>query len=381
VVVRRTEKNESEIESHNELVYLEEVAGAFDHTWDGPANQERFFRRAEETGGAMSSPTEQLFQSRPGVDNHLWGIVLAGGEGRRLQPFIKTFYGQNYPKQYCAIVGTRSMLRHTLDRVERLFVRQQILTVVNRTHLPYALIDLAGRPVDTLVVQPCGRETAPGILLPLLRIWRRDSSAVVAIFPSDHFIIEEGRFMEHVVAGCRFAESFPGYLLSLAIRPDEAKTGYGWIERGELVASRSGYECYSVRRFLEKPDLETTRSLHAGGSLCNTMTMIGEVRTFLDIFRVCTPDLFTAFTHIARSIGTPEEAEVIEATFGSIPSLNFSSSVLQQIPERLGVIPVRDVYWSDWGEEHRIRADFERFGYAFPQVTPDDHFVPVHALP
>src|SRR5262245_26114855 len=102
--------------------------------------------------------------------NHLWGIVLAGGNGMRLQPFIKELYGVALPKQYCALTGTRSMLRHTIDRARMLIPRQQLVTVVNKSHLQYAEEQLSDQPADTVVVQPMCRETGPGILLPLVHI-------------------------------------------------------------------------------------------------------------------------------------------------------------------------------------------------------------------
>src|SRR6266849_939612 len=69
---------------------------------------------------------------------HFWGIVLAGGEGRRLREYIRSRFGHERPKQYCVFTGTRSMLRHTIDRAQRLIPRERLLTVINRNHLKYA---------------------------------------------------------------------------------------------------------------------------------------------------------------------------------------------------------------------------------------------------
>src|SRR5947208_182725 len=63
-------------------------------------------------------------------NRHFWGIVLAGGEGKRLQEFIRSRFGHQHPKQYCVFTGTRSMLRHTLDRSNRLVPRERLLTII-----------------------------------------------------------------------------------------------------------------------------------------------------------------------------------------------------------------------------------------------------------
>ena len=94
-------------------------------------------------------------------NNHVWGIILAGGEGKRLQSFIRTRYGSNSPKQYCAFTGTRSMLRHTIDRAERFIRPEQLVTIVSKQHVRYAQEQLSDRPSWSIIVQPFNRETGP----------------------------------------------------------------------------------------------------------------------------------------------------------------------------------------------------------------------------
>jgi mannose-1-phosphate guanylyltransferase len=103
----------------------------------------------------------------------VWGIILAGGEGKRLQPFIRSEYGSVAPKHYCVFTGTRSMLRHTIDRAEMLIPPERLLTIVNKDHLGYVHEQLADRPLGTIIIQPFKRETGPAILYPLLEVYQR----------------------------------------------------------------------------------------------------------------------------------------------------------------------------------------------------------------
>ena len=64
----------------------------------------------------------------------LWSIVLAGGEGERLKPFVQRWLGRHRPKQYCTFIGTRSMFQHTLDRADQITAPKNKVTVVGRTH-------------------------------------------------------------------------------------------------------------------------------------------------------------------------------------------------------------------------------------------------------
>jgi mannose-1-phosphate guanylyltransferase len=104
------------------------------------------------------------------------------------------------PKQYLNFIGKRSMLEHTLERAEKLIPAPNILTVIAREHLKFAEVrrQIAARPQECIIVQPENKDTGPGILLPLMHLHKRNPAAVVTIFPSDHFILEERVFMQHV---------------------------------------------------------------------------------------------------------------------------------------------------------------------------------------
>ena len=103
-------------------------------------------------------------------DRLLHGIVLAAGEGKRLQRYVQEMRGKALPKQYVNLIGSRSMLEHTFHRAEKLIPAERLLTVVSRRHLLRADVcrQLASRPRETLIVQPANKETGPGILLPLM---------------------------------------------------------------------------------------------------------------------------------------------------------------------------------------------------------------------
>ena len=58
--------------------------------------------------------------NRGSEKDNLWSIVLAGGEGERLKPFVQKWLGRHKPKQYCTFIGTRSMFQHTLDRADQI---------------------------------------------------------------------------------------------------------------------------------------------------------------------------------------------------------------------------------------------------------------------
>jgi mannose-1-phosphate guanylyltransferase len=289
----------------------------------------------------------------------LWGIVLAGGEGTRVRALLQRLCGGRGIKQFCAVIGRRSMLEHTLARVERLIPRERIIVVVSADHRPEAAAQLAQWPADNIIYQPTNRDTAPGILLPLAYVSHRDPLATVALFPSDHFILEEERFMASVQQAVAETQRFPHELTLLGMTPDQAEEGYGWIEP---AGEERGRATRAVRGFWEKPSLSCAQELLERGALWNTFVCVARAATVWEMTREAAPKLYDSFMAIRRALGHARADQVIECVYRLLCPVNFSTEVCERLPARLRVLPVPDVGWSDWGSVERIGDTLQRLG-------------------
>jgi mannose-1-phosphate guanylyltransferase len=292
--------------------------------------------------------------------SNLWGIILAGGEGIRLRNLVRKIYGYDRPKQYCTFVGTRSLLKHTIDRASMIISPKKLKIVVNKDHSEFLDDEIKGMPQIDLVEQPIQKETGAGIVLPMLKVFYEDPESTVALFPSDHFIIGESRFMGYVEKATKFVDDNPEMIVMLGIHTDRSETGYGWIEPESIINDTYGARFFSVRRFWEKPSKNVTTFLVEKGCLVNTFVLIGKSKTFLYHANRNMPDLFKAFAPIRSMIGTPFEKIMINRIYKYLPSHNFSKCVLENISRSLAVMEVNDVYWSDWGEEYRVNQDLDK---------------------
>jgi len=294
------------------------------------------------------------------------GIILAGGEGRRLIPFILRLRGEVLPKQYVNFIGSRSMLEHTLLRAGRLMPPERLFIVVNQHHLAHAEVrrQLSGRPRGTVVVQPENKETGPGLILPLLHVYRRYPDSTVTIFPSDHFIVGEEHFMAHVDLACQEVEQHPSFVVMLGIEPSGPETEYGYILSRKETQERAPRIIRRVARFIEKPECHIARELIQRGGLWNSMVITFKIKTMLDLIERTAPLLHSSFEQIREVVGTWRETNVVRESYAKMKAVNFSKEVLEAIPPDhsapLLVLPVRGVFWSDWGSEERISSVIRR---------------------
>ncbi len=293
---------------------------------------------------------------------NVWSIVLAGGDGVRTKEFIRRWLGHEKPKQYCTFVGSRSMFQHTLDRAAKLTPWERVVVVAARHHQYEVWPQLDGRPAGMVLWQPKNVDTAAGIFLPLTFILAHDPEATVVIYPSDHFISPEDSFLSAVKQAVQGSTGLGGRPILLAAKPDSLELEYGWIKPGRVLGRIGKAAIQAVQTFLEKPDEGTVREARATGSLWNTMVLVAKGKELWRLGWKCFPEMMSLFERLKKTIATAEELRVLDAIYDAMPRRNFSSHLLQCASDRLAVMEMRDVLWSDWGNPERILSSLEKFG-------------------
>ena len=281
-------------------------------------------------------------------------VVLAGGDGMRLRPLTERWLGRHVPKQYCTFAGTRSMLDHTLDRAARLCDPSRILTVVGRHHRD-VLRTRASRATDgAFIEQPANLDTAPGVLLGLVHAMHRDPDATLVVFPSDHFVYPEWRFVAKVQVAIQAAERLGDRILLLGAAPTDIEDEYGWIVPSDDLGRQPAHRVFAVESFVEKPGPAEAARLYERGALWNTLVLVARARTLWELACERLPGLTPFFSVLQAAIGTRREARVLDEVYETMPRVNFSSELLERASDRIAVQSLDGVLWNDWGQPARI---------------------------
>jgi mannose-1-phosphate guanylyltransferase len=291
--------------------------------------------------------------------NNLSAIVLAGGDGSRVQSFLSALCGGTGVKQFCTIIGDRSMLQQTIDRARTLVSTERILVSLNSRHRREAGAQLADLPEENLIFQPVNLDTTAGILLPLAHVSHRDPDSVVTVFPSDHFIRDEKSFIDSVTKAVREVEKHPDALVLLGVAPEGPDEGYGWIEASGVQGAEESLE---VCAFWEKPDAKHARRLMLRGSLWNTFVFAARAEVLWKMVSLAAPEPYCIFSTIRLMLPDDHARSVIEFAYRALRPMSFSSAILSQCISHLRVVRVPPVGWSDWGTKERILASLQEIG-------------------
>lgn len=268
--------------------------------------------------------------------------------------------GDERPKQFCSVLGRQTLLEETQHRAVLELAPARTLYVVNRAHENFYEPILSDEPTGNLVVQPSNRGTAPAILSSLLRIAARDPQAIVAFFPSDHYISDDAKFMAQIRTALDTAATRRDLVVLLGLDPESPEVEYGWIEPAKAVHGQA--KVFGVRRFWEKPNKMLAQVLQLRGCLWNSFVMVASVQALLDIIESAIPELYRSFACLTPLFGTTAEAKAIDQLYGRLQEVNFSHQVLALKPERLAVLKVTGVRWNDLGEPKRVMASLDMAG-------------------
>ena len=287
-----------------------------------------------------------------------WAVILAGGDGTRLQSMTRAITGDNRPKQFVPVIGGATLLDQTRRRVALSVRPGHTFIVVTQQHRPFYNSLAHEISPGLLLQQPGNKGTAPAILYALLRIAMRSPKAIVALFPSDHYFTDDEEFMSHIDTAFDAARTQPQTVTLLGITPTTPEKEYGWIEPQRSVLGSAARSITRVRRFWEKPSATLAASLMERGCLWNSFVMVGCVEALLRMTRTALPELYEDFAALAPRFETAALAQL----YSRIEDTNFSHEVLARRPEDLAVMRVGDVGWSDLGEPSRVLATLAHMG-------------------
>lgn len=291
-------------------------------------------------------------------------MILAGGDGSRLSPLTRTFLDDGRPKQFCPLLGGKTLLAQTRLRAAKIVAPSRMLFALTKKHEPFYAVELAAVASSRMIVQPCNRGTLPAILWSLLQIIDLDPDASVALFPSDHYYANEDTFVEGTKTAMKRVESgfSPVVLLgALAARPE---TEYGWIEPGTPIDG----SVRTIKRFWEKPSLEVAQGLLDRDCLWNTFVMAGTAASFLELIRKATPEIYRILSDVSQVNNPQTKAAALSAAYDSLPMTDFSRSVLSVSTEALTVASLGDIGWSDLGDPRRLVTTLFESGIENPWV-------------
>jgi len=275
---------------------------------------------------------------------HTYAVIMAGGGGTRLWPVSR----RDHPKQMIPLLEEdRTLFQTTVERLEGLLSPERILVVTVEEQAAELRDQAPSLPAENFLLEPLPRGTASVVGLAAIALRLRDPKAVMALLPADHFI--RNRDLFHLLIRVAVDVAEKDYLVTLGINPTYAATGYGYIQRGEVIPERVVYPVYRVSSFKEKPDEEKARAmLSTGDHSWNSGMFVWRVETILGEIEKQMPALHTALKEIEAAWNSDRRAKVIGEVWPGLKNETVDYGIMERAA-KVAVLPAGGLEWSDVG--------------------------------
>lgn len=185
-------------------------------------------------------------------------VILCGGSGTRLWPLSRT----SFPKQFIDLGDGRTLFKEALQRAKVVLGGMSPYILTNEAYKAYAEASLYEMNQNsTIIVEPCSKNTAPAITAAAIVASQENEDSTLLVMPSDQIIDDISEFKKVIERGLTLAED--GYLVLFGIVPNAPETGFGYIERGEMMGKNNAG--YKINKFIEKPKEEIAKQFLKSG--------------------------------------------------------------------------------------------------------------------
>lgn len=266
-------------------------------------------------------------------------LIMAGGSGTRFWPLSR----RSKPKQFLQVLGEKSMIQLTVERLEGVVAINDVYIVTALSQVELIKEHLPQLPMENIIIEPFGMNTAPCIGLSLAYLKHRiKADESIIVLPADHIIRDKQAFQESLKVSEAPAQQ--GYLVTFGIVPEYPATGYGYIEAGEAFAEG----IYTVKRFKEKPDFATAESfIKQGNFYWNSGMFYWKYDVIYRCFEQYLPEVTSLLEEIMFVWKHQGAQANITDIYSHMPRVPIDIGIMEQAEQR-AVVPV-NYGWSDVG--------------------------------
>jgi mannose-1-phosphate guanylyltransferase len=253
---------------------------------------------------------------------NVFAVIMAGGRGERFWPLST----DQLTKPFIPLLGAKSLIQDTIDRLHPLIPRERVLISIGRAHEAIAREQLPTIPPENFIIEPIGRDTSACLGFCALHIERRDPDAILLAVPADHYVGNPDAYRRTLARGIK---SLPGTMgIVFGIAPERPETGYGYIQAQKPAEPSASW---AVTRFVEKPSTaKAVEYIKSGTYFWNSGLFLWHIQTLLDLFHRHMPRTYQRLCELRQLLGKSDAEGEIHRVFSSIECTSIDFGIMEK---------------------------------------------------
>ncbi len=276
---------------------------------------------------------------------NIYGIIIAGGQGKRLWPLSRLLR----PKPVLVITKGQTLIKQTLQRLNTIVETGNLIVVTNEEVFAPVYESIQEVPLENVLSEPVGRNTAAAIGLACIHIMERQGGDAIAIVtPADHYIGDDEQFgvlLKKAADICRKTDT----VVVFVVRPASPSTNYGYIAKGEKL---DDHDAFKAAKFTEKPPQKTAEQFVADGYLWNAGIFVFRISSMLNAIKQHMPELSSALEKIKKTLKGPYERKTIKEEYSKLGDVSIDKGIIEKL-DSVSVMEM-NIPWADLGSFEQI---------------------------
>ena len=283
---------------------------------------------------------------------HAYAVILAGGSGERFWPLST----KARPKQFISLFGGRPLLSLAVERLHGLIPPYRIFIITAEKLVESTAAAAWNVPHANIIGEPCKRDTAPAIAVACGLVQQHDPEGVVCILTADQLMSDVETFRLTLSDSIKVAQR-DEVIVTMGIQPTYPATGFGYIDAGDALETRTVTRFNKAKRFVEKPDAYTAARYVESGHYCwNAGMFIWSTGTMRKALAAHAPDLAELCDFVAECDSPEALHTALRRIYPSLRSISIDYAVMEHANN---IVMARGAFgWDDVGSWPSLAGHF-----------------------
>ncbi len=284
-------------------------------------------------------------------------VIFAGGVGTRLWPLSR----KKSPKQFEKLIGNKSTLQLTVERLSPTFNPEDIFISTGTTYVDVVKKQLPHVPSQNIIAEPHKRDVGPAVALMSGMLAKRGfGDEPFVILWSDHLVKHQKTFNALLLWAEEVIKKEPSKIVFIGQKPRFASDNLGWIECGAVIEQKDGAKLQTFSGFKYKPDKNLAETYFTSGKHCwNLGYFVSTPHFLLSQFQRYAPQVYNLVHAITSTYETEEFESQLSTLYEQMPIINFDNALLEQLDKNNAYVIEADIGWSDVGAWEALKEALE----------------------